>query len=400
MEPPLGYESPGRDAPPIGADDAGPPGADGATHPLDDDEMALVGHELRAPLGGIIGLAAMLLDTPLDSSQRATVHTIRTAAEHLAAVVERFAPHRHGSSRNSTTLTPFDPAVLATTVARLLEPQAAAKGLTLGVVGHRNLPTLVTGDPVALRQVLVNLVTNAIRATDHGSITVRVRPEHSADVLRFEVSDTGSGPTPAFIAAIEGEPGSAGFGLRISRELIDHMGGTLHATGNTSGGTTVWCAVACQPVTSTTAGDEPRRHIARVLVAQDDEVNAQVAVALLDRVNYAVDVVASGTDALRAWGTRRYDLLLIDQHLPDLDGPQVARCVRELERAEGRHVTIIGLTAGNQPVDRERCLGAGMDATLAKPLDLGALMAMLGRFAPAPPANETPLTLPVLLPPR
>ena len=191
MEPPSGYESPGRDAP----THQGPPG------PMDDDAMAMVGHELRAPLGGIIGLAAMLLDTPLDSSQRATVHTIRTAAEHLAAVVERFAPHREGSSSSHTgTLTPFDPAVLATTVARLLEPQAAAKGLTLGVVGHRNLPTLVTGDPVALRQVLVNLVTNAIRATVQGSITVRVRRASSILMAvrpdsRASMTETGSGPS-------------------------------------------------------------------------------------------------------------------------------------------------------------------------------------------------------------
>ncbi len=348
--------------------------------------MAMVGHELRAPLGGIIGLAAMLLDTPLDSSQRASVHTIRTAAEHLAAVVERFAPHRVGSSSSHTgSLTPFDPAVLATTVARLLEPQAAAKGLTLGVVGHRNLPTLVTGDPVALRQVLVNLVTNAIRATVHGSITVRVRPEHGDDTLRFEVSDTGSGLTPAFVAALEGGPRqSAGYGLRISRELIDALGGTLQATGNTAGGTNVWCTVSCPTMTPMTTTDRAPRHTARVLVAQDDEVNAQVAVALLDRLNYAVDVVASGTDALRAWGTRPYDLLLVDQHLPDLDGLQVARCVRELERAEGRRITIIGLTAGNQPVDRERCLVAGMDATLPKPIDLQALMTMLARFTAAP----------------
>jgi CheY-like chemotaxis protein len=118
-----------------------------------------------------------------------------------------------------------------------------------------------------------------------------------------------------------------------------------------------------------------------VLVAQDDDVNAQVAMALLDRLGFAVDVVASGIDALRAWGTRPYDFVLVDQHLPDLDGLQVARCVRELERAEGRHITIVGLTAGNQPADRERCLASGMDATLPKPLDLGALTVLLARFA-------------------
>ena len=350
----------------------------------------MVGHELRAPLGGIIGLAAMLLDTPLDSSQRATVHTIRTAAEHLAAVVERLVPYRDATEGGGPPpLMPFDPAVLATTVARLLEPQAAAKGLTLAVVGHRNLPTLVSGDPVALRQVLVNLVTNAVRVTDEGSVTVRVRPERGGPGLRFEVSDTGPGLTPTLAEAVVGTPrATSGFGLRISRDLVQAMGGELHASPNAGAGATVWCTVDCQAVAGASSADAPRRNVARVLVAVDDDVNAQVALTLLERLGYAVDVVASGTDALRAWGTRRYDLALVDQHLPDLDGLQVARCVRELERAEGRHITILGLTAGTQAHDRERCAAAGMDGTLAKPIELQALMAMLARFAP--PRIDTP----------
>lgn len=347
----------------------------------------MVGHELRTPLGGIIGLSAMLLDTPLDSSQRATVHTIRTAAEHLAAVVERMAPHRDRRGEPPSHM-PFDPAVLATTVARLLEPQAAAKGLTLAVVGHRNLPALVSGDPVALRQVLVNLVTNAVRATDEGSVTVRVRPERGTPALRFEVSDTGVGVTPTLAAAVEGRPGTGGYGLRISRELVQSMGGELHAAGNAGVGATVWCTVPCAIVSVTTTADQPRRNLARVLVAVDDEVNAQVALSLLERLGYGVDIVASGTDALRAWGTRPYDLVIVDQHLPDLDGPQVARCVRELERADGRHTTILGLTAGSQAVDRERCTTAGMDATLAKPIQLSSLVTLLAKHSP--PRPEAP----------
>ena len=348
----------------------------------------MIAHELRTPLGGIIGLAAMLLDTTLDSSQRATVHTIRTAAEHLAAVVGRLSPAR-GTVGNEPTLVPFDPAVLATTVARLLEPQAAAKGLTLAVVGHRNLPTLVSGDPVALRQVLVNLVTNAVRVTDEGSVTVRVRPERGAPTLRFEVSDTGPGLTPTLATAVHGDqrPGG-GFGLRISRELVEGMGGELHAAPNAGQGATVWCTIPCAIVTSTTTADSPRRNLARVLVAVDDDVNAQVALSLLERLGYGVDLVASGTDALRAWGTRPYDLVLVDQYLPDLDGLQVARCVRELERADGRHITILGLTAGNQPADRERCGAAGMDGTLPKPIELRSLLALLARFSP--PTLEPP----------
>lgn len=367
-----------------------------------DESMAVFGHELRTPLGGIIGLSAMLLDTPLDSSQRATVHTIRTAAEHLAAVVERLAPDRDRRGERPSPM-PFDPAVLATTVARLLEPQAAAKGLNLAVVGHRNLPALVSGDPVALRQVLVNLVTNAVRATDEGSVTLRVRPERGTTALRFEVTDTGIGVTPTLEAAVDGRPGNAGYGLRISRELVVSMGGELQVVGNQGAGATVWCVVPCQPVTVTTQEDQPRRNLARVLVAVDDDVNAQVALSLLERLDYAVDIVSSGTDALRAWGTRPYDLVIVDQHLPDLDGPQVARCVRELERADGRHTMILGLTAGSQQDDRDRCTSAGMDATLAKPIQLSSLVSLLARHSPPrpePPPMSVRLVGDELLPER
>ncbi len=370
MEPPTGHESDGSPR---------------AETPV--DTMAMIGHELRTPLGGIIGLSAMLLDTPLDSSQRATVHTIRTAAEHLAAMIERVTPHRDRRDGGRPSPMPFDPAVLATTVARLLEPQAAAKGLTLAVVGHRDLPTLVSGDPVALRQILVNLVTNAVRATDTGSVTVRVRPERGTAALRFEVTDTGIGLTPTLEAALEGRAGG-GYGLRISRELVRGMGGDLYAMANPGTGATLWCVVPCQTVTVTATADRPRRNLARVLVAVDDELNAQVALSLLERLGYAVDIVASGTDALRAWGTRPYEMLIVDQQLPDLTGPQVARCVRELERADGRHTTILGLTAGTQSVDREQCESAGMDATLAKPIQLASLVTLLAKHAP--PRAEPP----------
>jgi two-component system, sensor histidine kinase len=377
----------------MGHESAGSPRAD-APGEAPDESMAMVGHELRTPLGGIIGLSAMLLDTPLDSSQRATVHTIRTAAEHLAAVIERIAPHRDRRDGGAPAPMPFDPAVLATTVARLLEPQAAAKGLTLAVVGHRNLPALVSGDPVALRQILVNLVTNAVRATHEGSVTLRVRPERGTAALRFEVTDTGIGLTPTLEAALEGRAGTGGFGLRISRELVRGMGGDLHAMANPGSGATLWCVIPCQTVTVSPAAGQPRRNLARVLVAVDDELNAQVALSLLERLGYGVDIVASGTDALRAWGTRPYDLLLVDQQLPDLDGTQVARCVRELERADGRRITILGLTAGTRAVDRERCESAGMDATMAKPIQLSSLVTLLAEHSPPraePPAESARL---------
>jgi len=351
-------------------------------------DLSVLAHELRAPLGGILGLASMLLDTPLDSAQRATVHTVRTGAEHLAAVLDRYLPADERARHVAGAPVPFDPAVLATTVARLLEPQATAKGINLAVVGHRNLPSLAGADPVALRQVLVNLTMNAIRATESGSVTVRVRPERGIQALRFEVADTGPGLTDAFRAALDAAPGTpdaapaSGLGLGLSRGLVVAMGGVLDAFANPTGGATVWCSIPYFDVRQPVTADEAPRNLARVLVAEDDEVNAQVALNLLERLGYGVDLVANGIDALRAWRSRTYDLCLVDVNVADLDGYDVARCIRELERAGTAHTPIVGLTAGNQAADRDRCVAVGMDGHIAKPIELRVLVEVLGRFAP------------------
>jgi CheY-like chemotaxis protein len=367
----------------------GDPTADGA-HADVHERMVLLdlpalAHELRTPLGGVLGLASMLLDTPLDSAQRATVHTIRTGAEHLAAILDRFLPADEWARQMIGHPVPFDPVVLTTTVARLLDPQATAKGIHLAVIGHRSLPSLCGADPVAVRQVLVNLAMNAIRVTGTGSVTLRVRPERAMPALRFEVSDTGPGLTDAFRSALDasatGER-SVGIGLELSSTLIRSVGGELGAFENPTGGSTVWFTVPYFEVSQPVASDPPPRNLARVLVAEDDELNAQVALTLLERLGYDVDLVCSGAEALRAWHTRAYDLCLLDVNVTDLDGYEVTRCIRELERDRGAHTPIVGLTAGNQTNDRDLCTTAGMDANLAKPIEMRGLIEVLGRFAP------------------
>jgi CheY-like chemotaxis protein len=348
-------------------------------------DLPALAHELRTPLGGVLGLASMLLDTPLDSAQRATVHTIRTGAEHLAAILDRFLPADEWARQMIGHPVPFDPAVLTTTVARLLEPQATAKGIHLAVIGHRSLPSLCGADPVAVRQVLVNLVMNAIRVTGSGSVTLRVRPERSGQALRFEVSDTGPGITEPFRAALDAllsGSGAAGIGLALSHSLVTSVGGELEAFENPTGGSTVWFTVPYFEVSQPVASDPPPRNLARVLVAEDDELNAQVALTLLERLGYDVDLVCSGAEALRAWRTRAYDLVLLDVNVTDLDGYEVTRCIRELERERGARTAIVGLTSGNQSSDRDLCTTAGMDSHLAKPVEMRGLIEVLGRFAP------------------
>ena len=281
---------------------------------------------------------------------------------------------------------PFDPVVLTTTIARLLEPQATAKGIHVAVIGHRNLPSLCGADPVAVRQVLVNLLMNAIRVTTAGSVTLRVRPERVGGALRFEVSDTGPGINDAFRVALDACANglnTSGIGLALSNSLVTSAGGELGAFDNPAGGgATVWFTVPYFEVTHPPAADPPPRNLARVLVAEDDDLNAQVALTFLERLGYDVDLVCSGSEALRAWRTRTYDLCLLDVNLTDLDGYEVTRCIRELERDRGSRVAVVGLTSGNQASDRDLCAAAGMDSHLAKPVDMRGLVEVLGRFAP------------------
>lgn len=349
-------------------------------------DLPALAHEVRTPLGGILGLASMLLDTPLDSAQRATVHTIRTGAEHLAAILDRFLPADEWARQMIGHPVPFDPVVLTTTIARLLEPQATAKGIHVAVIGHRNLPSLCGADPVAVRQVLVNLLMNAIRVTTAGSVTLRVRPERVGGALRFEVSDTGPGINDAFRVALDACANglnTSGIGLALSNSLVTSAGGELGAFDNPAGGgATVWFTVPYFEVTHPPAADPPPRNLARVLVAEDDDLNAQVALTFLERLGYDVDLVCSGSEALRAWRTRTYDLCLLDVNLTDLDGYEVTRCIRELERDRGSRVAVVGLTSGNQASDRDLCAAAGMDSHLAKPVDMRGLVEVLGRFAP------------------
>ena len=363
--------------------------------PIGEHPLSFLGHELRTPLAGIIGLAGSLLNTPLEPSQRDVVRTIEAAGEHLAAVVDRAIPRRAvlcGATRAGEPL-PFDPGLLAVTVGRLLAAQAAQRGIDLSVHPHRHLPAKVLGDAVAVRQVLVNLIANAVRETTTGSVTVRVKPDRSGTNIRFEVADTAGGMPEFAVARLRGSTSgpNPGLGLSICHELVSRMGGHIDAICDPGHGTLVWFSVPLEIVAPEqsfgTDTADPNR--ARVLVASDDPVNAQVALALLQRLGYAVDLVGSGIEALRAWRTTSYDVCMFDAALPQLDGAEVTACIRRLEENGRRTTPVIGLVAGSTPIDRQRCTAAGMDGLLPKPIELGALMALLARYAPARRTDDT-----------
>ncbi|MBV9880264.1 MAG: response regulator, partial [Gemmatirosa sp.] len=351
----------------------------------------VLAHELRTPLHGVLAAAALLLDSGLGAEQRELAETIREAAGALL----RLADDSLGTGADATPRdAQADPRVVVDGVRRLLDPVARAKGVAVVVDVDDDVPASVRAADGALRQVLVNLVGNAVKFTAAGRVSVHVH-RAGADV-RFAVRDAGPGIDAERRAALfrpladhDASHGGAGLGLAISAALVRRMGGAICVESASGAGSTFWVTLPAgvatrEPVCpkEAPAHVQPRgeRHDIRVLVLDDDPVGRRVTARMLERLGCRVDVVGRVGDAEEAMRRARYDVVLLDCELPDGDGCGVARWVRRGEGA-GPRTRLVALTACPDPATRERCLTAGMDAYLVKPVTLDELAAAL---APAP----------------
>ncbi|MFN0242818.1 MAG: PAS domain-containing protein [Planctomycetota bacterium] len=375
--------------------------------------VANMSHEVRTPLNGVLGMSLLLLDTPLDVEQRGYVEAVRSSAESLLSIVNDildFSKIEAGKLDLETI--DFDLRAGIEEIVKWQRACAQSKGLSLTLSIEPEVPVYVAGDIVRLRQILTNLISNAIKFTPNGSIDVRVRAlEHDAEswVLKFEVQDTGIGIAAESRSRLfqsfsqaDGSTtrryGGTGLGLVISRQLCGLLGGTMDVDSVLGKGSTFWFSVrvrcsnlsalqatppraplpglqSSSDVASTNAGG-------RVLIAEDNVVNQRVATRFLEREGFVVDVVDDGRAALRALSERRYDLILMDCHMPELDGYEATAAIRARERA-GERTPIVALTASAMKGDRERCLASGMDDFLSKPLRRDELLALLERWIPA-----------------
>jgi CheY-like chemotaxis protein/HPt (histidine-containing phosphotransfer) domain-containing protein len=299
----------------------------------------------------------------------------------------------------------FAPRALVDNVARLFAPDARAKGVRLTTSVDEDVPSTVRGDRLRLRQALVNLVGNAVKFTRQGQVAVRVSREadaRGAPLLRFEVTDTGIGISPAALARLF-EPfvqadesttrryGGTGLGLAITRRLAELMGGAIGVASEQGKGSRFWFTARLEagPAAAPAAAPErPQRGRAlpagpggRVLVAEDNLVNQTVAARMLEKIGYVVDVVGNGQEAVAALGRTEYAAVIMDGQMPVMDGYEATRAVRAMETG-ARHTPIIAVTASAMPEDRLRCLAAGMDDFIAKPVTPEQLAAVLGRWAP------------------
>jgi CheY-like chemotaxis protein len=332
------------------------------------EALATLRHELRTPLSGIVGLMGILLDTPLSDEQRTMMMTVLAAGTHLGALLDQTLPGMQPDQPANAAVA-FDIRTVINDVAGLFRPVAEAKSLTLETVVDPTVPVVVWGDPTRVRQALVNLTSNAVKFTMIGHVTVTVEQERASDQVTFVISDSGPGFRPV-------EDGT-GIGLVISRRVISSLAGGLEINSRPGVGTT--CRFTIVLPTAAISDRSASGSGRRMLIGEDDAVSRQVLMHLARRLGYDVTAVESGSAVLQLHETAQWDVIVLDRRLLDMDGLDVARTIRTREVDGVRRTSIIGATATGTDADRERCLAAGMDHYLAKPVSLTALAERLDR---------------------
>jgi signal transduction histidine kinase len=350
--------------------------------------LATMGHEIRAPMTGVMGMLELLKGTALTPAQREQVETAARSSESLLRMLnDIIAFSKIETGRMDLEAIPFHPQSLVEEVVDLLRARANAKSLTVQLRIGRASDARVLGDATRFRQVVVNLVGNAIRFTARGSVDLSLdaAPEPGPKVrLTLRVRDTGIGMSEETRARLF-EPVVADFGLAISQTLIRRMGGTLTATSRPDEGSefTVTLVLPVAGGQTPTSADvlgpkAPHLFDGRVLVVEDDQVNQRVITLMLDRLGIRCHVVGDGVTALSVMQQGDWDLVLMDCLLPGMDGFETTRQAKAL--LSERTPPIVALTANVRPEDREACRRAGMVDFLAKPVRVDSLRACLSRW--------------------